>query len=99
VTLTVYGLSASLGYLPGPGAVWINIGGTVFPVTAVAVVPPDPKATTPPLDFAYVRFILPASLVVDTTTGSPKVPVMVGTGTRLSTAYALDVAVPPAPAP
>jgi hypothetical protein len=99
VTLTVYGLSASLGYLPGPGAVWINIGGTVFPVTAVAAVPPDPKATTPPLDFAYVRFVLPTSLVVDTTTGSPKAPVMVGTGTRLSAAYALDVAVPPAPAP
>ena len=75
---------------------WVNIAGSVFPVTAIAAVPADPKATTPPLDFAYVTLVLPKTLVVDATLTNPAVAVMVGTGTRLSAPYALNVAPLPA---
>ena len=97
VTLLAYGLSLSTGTLPGPGAVWVNIEGNVYPVTAVVAVPGDPKATTPPPDYAYVTFVVPTTLAVDATVSNPTVPVMVGTGTRLSPAFALNVVAPPPP--
>ena len=97
LTATVYGLSSTSGVLPGAGAVWVNLAGNVYPVTSVAAVPGDPKSTTPRPDLAYVTFVVPRALVVDATVGHPTVPLMVGTGTRLSPAYALNVAAPPPP--
>ena len=99
MTLTVSGLSAPSGVLPGAGAVWGSLGGNAYPVAAVTAVPVDPNVTTPPPDLAYVSFVLPKALVVDATVSNPTVPVMVGTGTCLSAAYALNVAPPPPPPP
>ena len=98
VTLMVYGLSSPSGALPGAAAAWLNIGGTIYPVTSVARVPPDPNSTTPPPDLAYVSLVVPATLVLDLTVSNPNVPVMVGTGTRLSAAYSLFIA-PALPSP
>jgi Matrixin len=96
VTLTVYGLSGGSGVLPGAGAVWVNIGGNAYPVTAVAPVPGPPNATTPPPDLAYVTFVVPTTLVIDPTVIIPTEPVMAGAGTRLSGAFTLNVVAPPA---
>lgn len=95
LTATVYGLSSASGTLPGSGAVWVNIAGSIYPVTSVAPVPGDPNATTPPPDLAYVTFVVPRTLAVDATVSNPALPLMVGTGTRLSAAYTLNVATPP----
>jgi hypothetical protein len=97
VVLMLYGLSSPSGVLPGTGAVWMNIGGTNYPATAVTRVPADPNATAPPPDLAYVSFVVPTTLVLDPAVSNPSVPVMVGTGTRLSAAYSLFIA--PAPPP
>ena len=99
VTVMVYGLSSPSGVLPRAGAVWMNIGGAIFPVTAVTRVPADPNSTAPPPDLAYVSFVVPATLVLDPTVSNPSVPVMVGTGTRLSAAYSLFIAPAPPPPP
>jgi len=99
VTVMVYGLSSPSGVLPAAGAVWMNIGGTNYPVTTVNRVPADPNSTAPPPDLAYVTFVVPTTLVLDTTVSNPSVPVMVGTGTRLSGAYSLFVAPAPPPPP
>jgi len=98
MTLMVYGLSSTSGVLPGPGAVWMNIAGAIYPVTAVTRVPADPNSTAPPSDLAYVSFAVPTALVLDPTVSNPNVPAMVGTGTRLSGAYSLFIApaLPPA---
>ncbi len=96
VILMVYGLSSPNGILPG--AVWMNIGGTNYPVTGVTRVPPDPNSPPPPSDLAYVSFVVPTTLVLDPTVSNPSVPVMAGTGTRLSGAYSLFIAPAPPPA-
>jgi hypothetical protein len=100
VIVMVYGLSSTSGALPGPGAVWMNIGGANYPVTAVTRVPADPNSSAAPPDLAYVSFVVPTTLVLDPTVSNPSVPVMVGTGTRLSGAYSLFIApaLPPPPA-
>ena len=97
MTLMLYGLSSPNGVLPGAGAVWMNIGGAIYPATAVTRVPADPNSTAPPPDLAYVSFVVPTTLVLDPTVSNPSVPVMVGTSTRLSGAYSLFIA--PAPPP
>lgn len=99
VTLMVYGLSSPSGVLPGVGALWMNIGGAIYPVTAVTRVPADPNSTAPPADLAYVSFVVPATLALDQTVSNPSVPAMVETGTRLSVAYSLFLAPAPPPAP
>ncbi len=99
VILMLYGLSSPSGVLPAPGAVWMNIGGAIYPVTAVTRVPADPSSTAPPPDLAYVSFVAPSTLVLDPTVSNPSVPVMVGTGTRLSGAYSLFIAPAPPPPP
>jgi hypothetical protein len=96
VVLTVSGLSAPTGVLPPASAVWINIGGATYAATTVTAVPQDPQAA--PLDLALVRFTVPANLTLDLTVQPPTVAVMVGTGTRLSAGYLLDMAPPPPPA-
>jgi len=98
VTLMVYGLSSPSGVLPAVGAVWMNIGGAVYPAATVTRVPADPNSTAPPPDLAYVSFVVPTTLVLDPTVSNPSVPVMVGTGTRLSAAYSLFIAPAPPPA-
>ena len=98
VTVMVYGLSSSSGVLPTAGAVWMNIAGAIYPVTAVTRVPADPNSTAPPPDLAYVSFVVPTTLVLDPSVSNPIVPVMVGAGTRLSGAYSLFVAPAPLPA-
>ena len=98
VTLMVYGLSGPSGGVPGAGAVYVNIAGNAYPVTAVIAVPADPNSTAPVQDLAYVNFVMPAGVAVDPTVTNPTVPVMVGTGTRLTAAFAVNVAAPP-PAP
>jgi hypothetical protein len=99
LTLMVYGLSSPSGALPGAGVTWVNIGGAIYPVTAVTRVPADPNSTSPPPDLAYVSLVVPATLVLDPTMSNPNVPVMVGTGTRLSAAYSLFIAPAPPPPP
>jgi len=94
VILMVYGLSSTSGVLPGVGAVWMNIGGAIYPAASVTRVPADPNSTAPPSDLAYVSFVVPTTLVPDPAVSNPSVPVMVGTGTRLSGAYTLFI--PPA---
>ncbi|MDP8990500.1 MAG: matrixin family metalloprotease [Acidobacteriota bacterium] len=98
VTAMVYGLSGPSGVLPGAGAVYVNIEGAAYPVTAVIAVPADPHSTAPVPDLAYVNFVMPVGLVVDPTVTNPTVPVMVGTGTRLTAPFSVNVAAPP-PAP
>ncbi len=93
VTVMVYGLSGPNRVLPGAGAVYVNIAGNAYPVSAVIAVPPDPNSTVAPPDLAYVNFVVPAGLVVDPTVPNPTVPVMVGTGTRLTAPFTLNVAV------
>jgi hypothetical protein len=99
VVLLLYGLSSPNGVLPAAGAVWMNIGGINYPVTAVTRVPADPNSTAPPPDYAYVSFVVPSTLVLDPAVSNPTVPVMVGTGTRLSAAYSLFIAPAPPPPP
>jgi hypothetical protein len=99
VTLMVYGLSSPSGVLPTANSVWTNIGGATYPVTSVTRVPADPNSTAPPPDLAYVNFVVPTTLVLDPTVSNPNVPVMVGTGTRLSAAYSLFIAPAPPPPP
>ncbi len=94
----VYGLTGANRVLPSAGAVYVNIAGNAYPVTAVIAVPGDPNSTAPPQDLTYVNFAMPAGLVVDPAVTDPTVPVMVGTGTRLTAAFAVNVAAPP-PAP
>jgi hypothetical protein len=76
----------------------MNIGGAIYPVTAVTRVPADPNSTAPPPDLAYVSFVVPATLVLDPTVSNPSIPVMVGIGTRLSAPYPLFIAPAPPPA-
>jgi hypothetical protein len=99
VTVMVYGLSGPGRVLPGAGAVYINIAGNAYPVTAVLAVPQDPNSTVAPLDLAYVNFVMPAGLVTDPALTNPTVPVMVGTGTRLTAPFTVNLAALPAAAP
>jgi hypothetical protein len=96
VVLTVLGLSAPTGVLPPASAVWINIGAAAYAAATVTAVAQDPKAA--PLDLALVTFTVPANLALDPAVQPPTVAVMVGTGTRLSAGYLLNVAPPPPPA-
>ena len=93
VVLTVSGLAGGAGALPSTGDVWITVNGAGYGATTVAPVPQDGAKN--PQDLAYVTFILPASLTLDPAIQPPVVPVMVGTGTRLSAAFPLNVAAPP----
>jgi len=43
--------------------------------------------------------VVPTTLVLDPTVSNPNVPVMVGTGTRMSAAYSLFIAPAPPPPP
>jgi hypothetical protein len=96
ITLTVSGLSAPSGVLPAANAVWINLGGAPYVAATVTAVPQNPDAA--PQDVAFVTFVLPANLPLDLTLKAPVVGVMVGTGTRLSGSYQLNVTPPPPPA-
>ena len=64
----------------------------------VTVVHADATATTILPNYAAVNVVIPKTLVVDATAAHPTVPMMVGTGTRLTALYPLDVAPPPPPA-
>lgn len=84
--------------MPAAGAVYVNIAGNAYPVTAALAVPADPNSTAPVQDLAYVNFVVPTGLVTDPTLTNPTAPVMVGTGTRLTGAFTLNLAaLPPAP--
>jgi len=98
VTLMVYGLAGANKALPGAGAVYVNIAGNAYPVTAVIAVPADPNSTIPVQDLTYVNFVMPARLVTDPTVTDPTVPVMVGTGTRLTAPFTVNLAALPATA-
>ena len=93
VTLTVIGLADSYGVLPAAGSVWIDIDGVSYPALSVAKVPPTADTS---LVLALVEFVLPAGVTVDPAASSPTATVMVGTGTRLSAGYALNIVPPPA---
>ncbi|HTD43494.1 MAG TPA: matrixin family metalloprotease [Bryobacteraceae bacterium] len=87
VTLTVSRLPDPAFGLPAGTQVWLNFGGAVITPASVTAAPND--AT-----LALVQFVIPAALP----TTSP-VSLMIGTGTRLSAAYFLDIQPPPPPAP
>ena len=95
ILLGIVGLSSN-GVLPPASGVWISIGGVNYPATSVAPIPQDPSAVQH--DWSYVGFILPAGLTVDFTAQTPAVTIMLGTGTRLSPAFLINVAAPPPPA-
>jgi len=87
VTLTVSRLADPAAGLPAASQVWINFGSAV--ITPASVTPAPNEAT-----LALVQFVVPAALP----SASP-VSVMIGTGTRLSAAYSLDIVPPPPPPP
>jgi hypothetical protein len=102
ITIMVYNLSSASGVLPAAGAVWMNLGGAIYPAATVTRVPADPNSTVPPADLAYVSFVVPTTLILDPAVSNPSVPAMVGTGTRLSGAFPLFIAPalpPPATTP
>jgi uncharacterized protein (TIGR03437 family) len=87
VTLTVSRLLDPTFGLPAATQVWLNFGSAVITPTSVTPAPND--AT-----LALVQFAVPAALPAT----SP-VLIMIGTGTRLSAAYSLDIQPPPPPPP
>jgi matrixin len=87
VTLTVSRLPEPGVGLPAASQVWINFGSAVMTPASVTAAPND--AT-----LALVQFVVPAGLP-----STSPVAVMVGTGTRLSAAFLLDIQPPPAPPP
>jgi hypothetical protein len=93
VSLTVIGLSDGYGVLPAAGSVWIDINGVNYPTVSVVKVPPTADSS---LILALVEFVLPTTVTIDPTASAPTATVMVGTGTRLSAGYALNIAAPPA---
>ncbi len=86
VTLTVNRLVDATGVLPQASQVWLDFGAAV--IAPVSITPAVSDST-----LALVRFVIPAALPSAT-----PVAVMIGTGTRLSGAYALDIQPPPPPA-
>jgi hypothetical protein len=95
VTLSVLGLADANGVLPGVSSVWINVSGVNYGAVSVAAAPADPNSSA---IVGLVQFVLPAGLPIDPTVTAPAATVMVGTGTRLSPGYTLNIAAPPAPA-
>jgi hypothetical protein len=93
VTVTVIGLSDSYGVLPAAGSIWIDINGVNYPAVSVTKVPPTTDSS---LVLALVEFVLPTTVTINPTASAPTATVMVGTGTRLSAGYALNVAALPA---
>jgi uncharacterized protein (TIGR03437 family) len=87
VTLTVSRLPEPGAGLPAASQVWIDFGSAVLTPASVAASPND--AT-----LALVQFVVPAGLP-----STSPVAVMVGTGTRLSAAYSLDIQPLPPPPP
>jgi uncharacterized protein (TIGR03437 family) len=87
VTLTVSRLAEPAAGLPAAGQVWINFGSAV--ITPASVTPAPNDAT-----LALVQFAVPAALP-----STSPVSLMIGTGTRLSAAYSLDIVPPPPPPP
>lgn len=85
VTLTVSRLPEPGAGLPATSQIWLNFAGLNF---APASVTPAPNDAT----LALVQFVVPAALPAT----SP-VSVLIGTGTRLSAAYSLDIQPPPPP--
>jgi hypothetical protein len=87
VTLTVSRLPEPGAGLPAASQVWLNFAGLNF---APASVTPAPNDAT----LALVQFVVPAALP-----STSPVSVLIGTGTRLSAAYPLDIQPPPPPPP
>lgn len=87
VTLIVVRLADPAAGLPAAGQVSLNFGGVIVAPVSVTAWPTD--AT-----LAVVKFVVPAALPAT----SP-VPLMIGTGTRLSAAFSLDIQPPPPPPP
>jgi hypothetical protein len=85
VTLTVSRLPEPATGLPAATQVWLNFGSAF--ITPVSVTPAPNDAT-----LALVQFVVPAALP-----STSPVSVMIGTGTRLSAAYSLDIQPPPPP--
>jgi uncharacterized protein (TIGR03437 family) len=87
VTLLVVRLTDPAAGLPAAGQVRLNFGGAILAPVSVSAWPTD--AT-----LALVQFVVPAALPAT----SP-VSLKIGTGTRLSAAYSLDIQPPPPPPP
>jgi hypothetical protein len=96
VALTVSGLADADGVLPGAGSVWIGIDGVNYAPQSVTALPPLPNSS---LILSQVQFVLPANVPIDPTVTAPTATIMVGTGTRLSAAFALNIAAPSAATP
>jgi len=90
VTLAVSRLPEPGSGLPAVSQVWLNFAGLNFGsvVIAPASVTPAPNDAT----LALVQFVVPAALP-----STSPVSVLIGTGTRLSAAYSLDIQPPPPP--
>ena len=89
ITLIVWDLAGAAPALPAPGMVRITAGSTTgSPASVVAI----------DTNTSRVQFVLPASIASDPDVTGQTVPVAIGTGTRLSPGYTLNIVVPPAPA-
>jgi hypothetical protein len=96
VTLTVSGLADTNGVLPTAAAVWIGVNGVNYAPQSVTALPPLPNSS---LILSQVQFVLPANVTIDPTVTAPTATLMVGTGTRLSAGFALNIAAPPTTTP
>ncbi|HEV2199349.1 MAG TPA: matrixin family metalloprotease [Bryobacteraceae bacterium] len=90
ITLDVSALGAGLPAVPAASAVWIAVGSVT--TQPISILPASGG-------IAQVQFILPTALPYNPATTRQTVAVSVGTGTRLSAAYALDIQVTPPAAP
>ncbi len=89
ITLIVWDLAGAAPSLPTPDMIWITAGSSV--VSALSAVPIDANTSR-------IQFSLPAFIASDPAVAGKTVPISVGTGTRLSSAYSLNINIPPAPA-
>ena len=90
ITLIVWDMAGAAPSLPAAGAIRITAGSTAM--TAASVFAID-------ANYSRIQFVLPSSIASDPDLTGPGqiVPVTIGTGTRLSPAYALNIYIPPPP--
>ena len=90
IALLVSGLAGASSTLPAANAIWITVGSTV--ATPISVTAGQQNA-------ALVQFMLPATQPNSPTATQQTTAIAIGTGSRLSAAYTLNVAVVPVAPP
>lgn len=88
ITLIVWDLAGAAPALPSANTMWIAAGSTA--VTPASVFPIDANTSR-------VQFVLPSAIASDPAVAGQTVPVSIGTGTRLSPTFTLNIYIPPPP--